>query len=211
MMIKSATAPALKRRFGLALKAEDMAEDGTFTGYGSVFGHLDSYGDITVKGAFAKSIAAKFAAGTKPRMLWNHDPGAPCGSWASMVEDDYGLKCSGRLVLDVQKAREAYALMKAGEVMGLSIGFETVACEFQAAEDVQQKYGFPGGGYASVPQVRVLTEIDLWEVSLVTFAACDAAMVDSVKRAPAYAPDAAALAGLSRALAARAAAVRSLL
>jgi HK97 family phage prohead protease len=84
-------------------------------------------------------------------MLWQHDQGQPIGVWDEVVEDTHGLRVSGRLLTDVAKGREAAALMSAGAVDGLSIGYRTLRAEKQT-----------GGG-------RKLYELELWEVSLVTF------------------------------------------
>ncbi|MCL4676580.1 MAG: HK97 family phage prohead protease, partial [Pararhodobacter sp.] len=90
-------------------------------------------------------------AGGGVRMLWQHDQGQPIGVWDEVAEDTHGLRVSGRLLTDVAKGREAAALMGAGAVDGLSIGYRTVRAE-----------KLPGGG-------RKLYELELWEVSLVTF------------------------------------------
>jgi HK97 family phage prohead protease len=144
-------------------------QEGTFTGYGSVFDVIDSYGDVVVKGAFAKTLSAWKAKGKLPKMLWQHQSKEPIGTWTKMVEDDHGLLVEGRILLEAgDTERRAYAHMKAGNVDGLSIG-----------------YSLPDGGfyYDSNTGTYQLKEIDLWEVSPVTFAANDAAQVDAVKAA----------------------------
>ena len=163
-----------------AIKAADVAEDGTFSGYASLFGDVDSYGDITVPGAFTKSLKTRFGGDAimRPRLLWQHDPNEPIGTWLEMREDGKGLFAKGRLVLEVQRAREAYALLKAGEVLGLSIGYEATGIEYRNPDEVERKWGFAIG---DVGQVRALTEVDLWETSLVTFPALATAGVDEVK------------------------------
>ena len=168
----------------IIVKAADIAEDGTFSGYGSIFGDLDSYGDITTPGCFAASLAKRQADGTGIKLLWQHNPAEPIGVWTSIAEDDRGLLCKGKLILDIQRAREAYALMKGGVQMGLSIGFEEMLSEYHEPADVEEKFGYPAASFADGPnqQIRALTEVDLWEVSLVTFPALGSAQVDSVKR-----------------------------
>ncbi|MCJ2048088.1 HK97 family phage prohead protease [Methylobacterium sp. J-078] len=123
--------------------------DGHFTGYASLFGVPDLGRDVVAPGAFAASLAARGAAGI--RMLWQHDPAEPVGRWLTLREDSRGLRVAGQLNLAVQRARELDALLRAGSLDGLSIGFRTVRAQPQR------------GG------LRRLEAIDLWEISLVTF------------------------------------------
>lgn len=141
-----------------------IGEDGRIEGYGSVFGTEDSYGDIIAAGAFKASIAAHKQAGTMPAMLWQHEADEPCGVWLEMSEDAKGLKVVGQLCLQTTCGREAYALLKMGAVRGLSIGFVSKAWQYDTSTDI-----------------RTLTEVDLWEVSLVTFPANKLATVTGVK------------------------------
>jgi len=128
-------------------------------GYASLFGLPDLYRDVVAKGAFRRSLAARGgAAGV--RMLWQHDPHEPIGVWERIVEDARGLYVEGRLVEGILRAEEARLLLAAGAVDGLSIGYNTVRAE----QDPDT------GG-------RRLVELDLWEVSLVTFPACPGARV----------------------------------
>ena len=155
------------RAFAIEIKAND---DGTVEGYGSVFGVKDSYDDVIVHGAFASSLKAHKSDGTMPAMLWQHDADKPCGVWDEMTEDAKGLKLKGRLALDTERGKEAHALLKMGALNGLSIGF------------VSKAWTYDQDG------VRTLTELDLWEVSLVTFPANQAARVTGVKSADVVAP-----------------------
>jgi len=148
----------------LDIKATDIAADGTFSGYASVWGEVDSYNEIVVKGAFKASLKAWAKRGKLPRLLWQHNSAQPIGIFLSMVEDEKGLFVTGRLALDTERGKEAYALLKMGALDGLSIGY--VATEWLT----DQKAG-----------TVTLTVIDLWEVSLVTFPAGPSARVDSVK------------------------------
>jgi len=138
-----------------------MSEGSKIQGYASVFGVRDRGGDIVMPGAYAASLARMASAGGRVRMLWQHDQGQPIGVWDEVIEDAHGLKVSGRLLGDVAKGREAMALMQAGAVDGLSIGYRTVRAE-----------KLPQGG-------RKLIELDLWEVSLVTFPMLPAARVSA--------------------------------
>jgi len=140
-------------------------DNGTFEGYGSVFGVEDWYRDVVIKGAFAKSLAAHKLKNSFPALCWQHDQEKVVGVYEEMKEDDYGLYLRGRLLKDdVSLAREAYALMKAGAVTGLSVGIRVAVDEYNRDTDV-----------------RTIKEADLWEVSLVTWPANDLARVESVK------------------------------
>jgi HK97 family phage prohead protease len=129
-------------------------------GYASLFGQCDRGGDTVAAGAYAASLARLAARGDQVRMLWQHDPAQPIGIWDAVREDATGLYVKGRLLPDVARAREAQALLAAGAVDGLSIGYRTLRAEKR-----------PGGG-------RRLLELDLWEVSLVTFPMQSTARID---------------------------------
>lgn len=151
----------------IELKAEAVKEDGFFIGYGSVFGVKDSYGDIVRPGAFTASIGEWKAKGKMPKLLWQHDPSQPIGVWESIEEDGHGLKMQGRLLIDdVAKAREAYALMKSGAIDGLSIGYSVKRAKWNEDEDALDLFA-----------------LNLWETSIVTFPANEAATVSEVKTA----------------------------
>lgn len=143
------------KHLDLAVKAD--GEAGEFTGYGSVFGNVDSYGDRIEAGAFAATLAARM-----PKLVWQHDLYQPIGKWVEAKEDSHGLFLRGKLTLGVEKGREAYELMKDGALDGLSIGYRTKTATNEG-------------------NVRVLKEIDLWEVSLVTIGANPDALVTGVK------------------------------
>lgn len=144
---------------------KSVEESGLFTGYGSVFGNVDDGRDIVMKGAFGKSLAARAAKGRKLPILWQHRSGEPIGVYEDVKEDDHGLLMTGRLLVkDVQRAKEAHALMKAGAVTGMSIG-----------------YGVVDDAIDSKAQVRYLKELNLYETSIVTFPMNDEARVGVVK------------------------------
>lgn len=144
-----------------------VEDTGVFSGYGSVFGNVDSYQEIVAPGAFGESLAAWKDAGKMPPVLWQHRSGEPLGPYLDMREDTHGLFVKGQLLVDdVARAKEARALMKAKAVNGLSIGFVT-------RED----------SYDKVTGIRTLKKIDLWEVSVVTFPANPAAQISNVKSA----------------------------
>lgn len=151
------------RSYALQVKASD---DGTIEGYGSVFGVLDKYDDIIANGAFAESLSAHKSAGTMPAMLWQHDATEPIGVWDEMSEDGSGLRVKGRLALDTDSGRKAHSLLKMKAINGLSVGF------------ISKQWA-----YNPETNVRTLKEIDLWEVSLVTFPANAKARVTTIKSA----------------------------
>ena len=120
-------------------------------GYASLFGRRDQGGDVVQKGAYAASLARLAAQGRAVKMLWQHDPTQPIGIWDEVREDATGLWVKGRLLTEVEKGREAAALLAAGAIDGLSIGYRTLRAERDAKGQ------------------RLLQELELWEVSLVTF------------------------------------------
>jgi hypothetical protein len=155
---------ALKvRDFDLDLK--QVGDDGTFSGYGSVFGVVDSYQEVVKKGAFRESLRDLKAKGRPVPVLWQHQSSSPIGAWTELKEDDRGLYGAGELLIgEVAQAAEAHALMKRRVVTGLSIG-----------------YWVRESTYDEVTGIRTLTKLDLVEVSLVTFPANDDARVEAVK------------------------------
>lgn len=134
------------------LGGELRVTEGTrIEGYASVFGMADQGGDIVQPGAYGRSLERLAAQGGRVRMLWQHDPHEPIGVWEEVREDGRGLYVKGRLLPEVEKGRAAAALIAAGAIDGLSIGYRTVAAE----KDARGR--------------RLLAELELWEVSLVTF------------------------------------------
>ncbi len=127
-----------------------LSDGAEITGYASLFNAEDKGGDVVQKGAYVASLARLSKAGGKVKMLWQHDPMQPIGVWDEIYEDNKGLFVKGRLLPEVQAGREAMALLQAGAIDGLSIGYRTVRAE---------KYS----------KGRLLHEIELWEVSMVTF------------------------------------------
>lgn len=141
-----------------------LNEDGSFAGYGSVFGNVDQQNEVVAPGAFSRSLASWKKKKAMPPVLWQHDRDQPVGIYTEMSEDDTGLAVQGNLALKVQRAAEAYELMKMKAVSGLSIGYRVVK------EEEDRESG-----------ITTLKEVDLWEVSLVTFPANDKARIRTVK------------------------------
>ncbi len=133
--------------------------DGLVKGYASVFDSVDSYNDRVVRGAFKKTLEEAEKTGRYPKMLWQHSETDLIGFWKILKEDDTGLYVEGQLTQDVAKAREAQALIADGAIDGLSIGYR-VKKALRGKDD---------------RSVRLLTEVELLEISLVTFPANQAA------------------------------------
>jgi len=131
---------------GLSLTEGQLIE-----GYASRFGEIDQCGDVVLPGAYANSLGALAARGSKVKMLWQHDPAQPIGVWDEVSEDTQGLRVKGRLLVETRRGAEAAALIAAGAIDGLSIGYRTKCAS----------KGDKGE--------RRLSEVELWEVSLVTF------------------------------------------
>jgi HK97 family phage prohead protease len=163
----------LRRSFEFQVKA--VSEDGMIEGYASVFNVIDAEGDIIAPGAFKRTIRSWQAKNRAVPVLWQHDAAMPIGVTKSMTEDENGLRVMAQLVMPVQKAQEAYALAKAGALGGMSIGF-TVP---RMAED-----GQAAAMYDEERQARVFREVRLWEYSMVTFPANEAAVITAVKADP---------------------------
>lgn len=137
----------------------------TFSGYGSVYNVVDSYGTTFAPGCFAESLAAHRTAGTMPFMFLNHDLySLPIGKWSAMEEDNYGLRVEGEL-LDTVDGLDTYKVLKAGAVNGLSIGF--IPQEYNTHDDEEHRATF--------------TKVELVETSVVTFPSNKAARVDEVR------------------------------
>ncbi|MDP1729860.1 MAG: HK97 family phage prohead protease [Devosia sp.] len=133
-------------------------ETGRFSGYASVFDKLDESGDIVMPGAFRKSLARR--GRERIRLLFQHDPKEPVGTWEAIAEDGFGLWVEGRLVPGVPRADALRRLIEKRAVDGLSIGFRTVRATRE-----------PATGH------RRLWQIDLWEISIVTFPMMDGARI----------------------------------
>jgi len=143
--------------------------DGTVEGYASLFGEIDQASDMVMKGAFAGSLARRGVR--RIPMLFQHDPAEPVGIWQELREDAFGLYARGRLIPDVARGRELLALVREGAIDGLSIGFKTVKARVEPRT-----------------RVRRLHEVELWEISIVTFPLLAGARVRAVKALSSPAP-----------------------
>jgi len=153
--------PGLEHKFSPFGEALAVTDGLRIEGYASLFGQADQGGDVVAPGAYAASLRQLRAAGRRVKMLWQHDPAQPIGVWDEVMEDARGLRVAGRLLDGVERAREAAALIEAGAIEGLSIGYRT-----------KRAGRTPEGG-------RLLVELELWEVSVVTFPMLPAARVAS--------------------------------
>lgn len=140
------------------LDVKSVSEEGEFEGMLSVYNVVDLGGDLVEPGAFTKTIEEN--SGTVP-MLWQHDTTQPIGT-LQLKETADGLAVRGKLILTVQRAREAYDLLKSGSIRGLSIGYQKIKHEM-------------------VKGVRHLKELKLYEGSIVTFPMLPVAQVTAIK------------------------------
>jgi len=140
-----------------------LAEDGSVEGYASLFGEIDQARDMVMPGAFQHTLMQRGLR--KIPMLFQHDPAEPVGVWLELIEDFRGLRARGRLIPDVARGRELLALLREGAIDGLSIGYRTVRGQIDPKS-----------------RVRRLYQVDLWEVSIVTFPLLAGARVAAVKQ-----------------------------
>ncbi len=165
MKIHTKRSPAGYKVREVPLDVKATAADGTFSGYGSVFGVVDSYNEIVAAGAFKRSLGELAAKGRKLPILYQHRAGEPLGVYSDVHEDDTGLWVEGAMLIDkIGRAAETHALMSVGAITGLSIGYYV------------EKYEVD-----NETNVITLTDVELVEVSVVTFPANDAARIETIK------------------------------
>ncbi|AAZ68063.1 HK97 family phage prohead protease [Ehrlichia canis] len=144
----------------LFLSKKNIKQSGTFSGYASVFNVIDRQKHVILPGAFSNTIKDL----NKVKLLWQHNSAEPIGNITNMTENNIGLHITANLLLDLQKGKEAYLMLKNGIINALSIGYSVI-------ED-----------YTDVKTgIRVLKKISLWEISLVTFPANTHSKVTDVK------------------------------
>ncbi len=142
---------------------KSLGQQGYFAGYASMFDYVDNQMDVVIHGAFERTLVEN-KSGQEIKLLWQHDVREPIGYFTSIKEDNHGLYVEGYLQQEVQKGREAYALLKSGAVRGLSIGYKV------KDYSVDHKSG-----------IRIINDLDLYEISLVTFPANEMAKITQVK------------------------------
>ena len=156
-----------KLDFPYLIKSEDVKPEGTFKGYASIFDkEKDGYGDIVAPGAFSKTISEGGRNKNGIPLLWQHRNDSPIGVWTMLCEDKKGLYTEGLFALDTQMGHDAYALCKMGAIKGLSIGFDSQNSMFEVD---------------NTTETRTLKQVELWEISLVTFPAKITAQVMGCK------------------------------
>jgi HK97 family phage prohead protease len=146
----------------LKLDVLGITDEGTFEGHAAAFHNTDSYGDVIEPGAFKRTLDHWRTKGKPIPILWQHNPYEPIGHTLEASEDEKGLAVKGQLILGVQKAREAYELMKAEVLGGLSIGYDTVKDRIDG-------------------RTRYLKELKLYEYSVVTWPANERATYGNLK------------------------------
>ena len=154
------------KHLDLSFEVKEITDEGKFEGYASTHYNVDRGGDRVEQGAFDRSLARYKARNQMPKLLWQHDPSKVCGVWDEMYQDDNGLFVKGRLLKETQLGKETHVLMRAGAIDSMSIGYRTLDADFEG-EDAE---------------TRVLKELDLMEVSIVTFPMNPEARVTAVKR-----------------------------
>lgn len=149
--------------FDIRFTAAD--DGGVFTGHAAVFDERNSFNEIVKRGAFSRTLNEHQTRNIRPPMLWSHRSDEVCGVWESITEDATGLAVRGRLITETTRGREAHALLKAGALSGLSIGFRARTAE----------RGANG--------LRILTDIELVEISLVALPSAGNARIKQVRSA----------------------------
>lgn len=130
-------------------------------GYASRLGVRDLNDDVVVAGAFRDTLVSTGVKGV--RMLYQHQVKSPVGVWDELREDAIGLYVRGRILDLNAEARMVGSLVKAGVVDGLSIGFRAVKSRKDSGS------------------LRVLTAVELWEISIVTFPMLPSARITSMR------------------------------
>lgn len=156
--------PGNTKLFAENFEIKALSEDGTFEGYASTFGNVDSYGDVIASDAFNSSIREAKKTKKFPKLLWQHDHREPIGIFTEMKKDGNGLLVTGKLNMDVARGKEAYSLLKMGALDSMSIGFSVRNYEIDTQTGL-----------------RTITDMKLWEVSIVTFPANEMARITGVK------------------------------
>ena len=154
------------KHLDMSLDIKALNDEGIFEGYASTHYTVDRGGDRVEQGAFDRSLARYKARNQRPKMLWQHDPTKVIGVWDEMYQDDKGLFVKGRLLKETQLGKECHVLMRAGAIDSMSIGYRTLDADYEGDD----------------AEIRVLKELDLFEVSVVTFPMNPDAVVTDVKR-----------------------------
>ncbi|MBB5331870.1 HK97 family phage prohead protease [Tunturiibacter gelidoferens] len=144
-------------RHDFSLKIKSIDDAGQFVGLGAVYNNVDLGNDVIDPGAFSRTLSA----GKKFPVLWQHDPSNPIGHCV-VTDGRDGIQVNGVLELSDPTAKKAHTFMKAGIVKGMSIGYDTIQSTFDG-------------------DIRHLSELKLWEISVVTFPMNESAVISGVK------------------------------
>jgi len=160
--------------------AADVAADsnaGSFAGYASTAWRVDSYGTAMASGAFAKTLAER---GDRVPLLYQHNPSLNVGVPTKLAEDLHGLSVEARLFDDGADGSVLLRRMRQGGRFGMSFGFRTLQDRAVRDDDPVDLAQMPD---MRRDDVRVITEVKLYEVSVVTFPANEAAAILAVRDA----------------------------
>jgi len=160
---------AFETKQAASFELKSLDEDGTFQGLGAVYGNVDEGFDILDEGALTKSISEQKERGKMPKMLLQHNPAHIIGKWTSMESTADGLLVKGKLFSEIPRAKEAYLLLKEGELDGLSIGYRTKDYTYEKSQSASSA-------------IRRIKEAELFEVSVVTFPMNTEARISAVKQ-----------------------------
>ncbi|WP_396902460.1 HK97 family phage prohead protease [Mycolicibacterium sp.] len=154
---------------------DDGLEEGQFVAYASVFGNKDSYGDVVMPGAFAKTLAEWTKSGDQIPVLFGHnmsDPDYNLGGVVSAEEDAVGLKVTMQLDLENPKALQTYRMLKGRRIRQMSFAYDEIDS---------------GPAVHDGDHVWELRELKLYEVSVVTIGANQETEILAVKSMPSVA------------------------
>lgn len=149
---------------------DDGLGEGVFTAYASVFGNVDSYGDVVAKGAFEKDLKRWEESGNPIPLLFGHnmtDPDFNLGHVTDATEDDHGLLVTAQLDLENPKAMQTYRMLKGRRINQMSFAYDVLDAD-EAEDDEGVK-------------ANNLRELKLYEVSVVTIGANQETEVLAVK------------------------------
>lgn len=154
----------IQKNKSIVFETKDISEQGIVSGVLNAFGNKDYAGDITMKGAFTRSLLEITKSGRDLVVLWQHKHDAPIGVWKNLRETERGLEGDAHLNLDVAQAKEALALAKQGALSGFSIGYYVIDESYDASAKANR-----------------LHEVSLLETSLVTFPCNDLSRTEGIK------------------------------
>lgn len=177
MSRKPVAPPKHLQRRTVEIRADDT--DKGISGYASHFNSIDSYGTAVKKGAFAKTISER---GDRIPVLWNHWSDTPIGKPTEMREDDTGLWFNASISEGTQQGKDVMTLLRDEVPLGMSFGFETLRSRPLEEGDQIDWNQAPQFFKDNPDEARMIEEVRLWEISVVTFPANEMATIDSVRQ-----------------------------